>query len=569
MSILKKTLLSFCLLTSAFPLLAQPKQEKMKGHLDMIRNILDVGYAPISWKEKHFGWNLDDEIEKAKQKVDEQPDISVKSFQKIVRDFFMSMHDLHVSARFHSTEYASLPFFVKGVDGKYYITYINHEMLSPSVYRMEKGDELVSFDGKLTDEVIINLQQELMSTTCEGTDRCMTELFLTNRIGSHAHDVPTEPIMIGIRKQNQQRINYYQLTWNYEPELVSNHFKINTSIVDKEKSFLEQNILKPQMVSSYNDFFQSLMIKDLQAGIKPGARKSFLPLLGKKWWSSGSDNTFYAYLYENECGHLIGYIRIPHYTGSTDEVFEFAKIIEYFEERSHALIIDQVNNPGGSLFYMYALAGILTDQPLYTPKHRVSISQMEVAQAIKLIPLFETIANDDDAKAVLGDLFSGHPVTHQMTKFFLNYFRFIVSEWQSGKTVTDATSLYGFDKINPSPLACYTKPILLLVNELSISCGDFFPAILQDNKRALVMGAKTSGAGGFVLRHHFPNLFGLSAFNYTGSIAERIDKKPIENLGVTPDILYKISSVDLQSSYVEYASEINKTINSMVNCETN
>lgn len=568
MSILKKALLSFCLLTSTFPLVAQLKHEKMKGHLDIIRNILDVGYAPISWKEAHFGWNLDEEIEKAKQKVDEQPDISVKSFQKIVRNFFMSMHDLHVSARFHSTECASLPFFVKGVNGKYYITYINNEMLSPSVYRIEKGDELVSFDGKLTEEVIINLQQDLMSTTCEGTDRSMTELFLTNRIGSHAHEVPTEPIMIGIRKQNQQRINYYQLTWNYEPELISNHFKIPSSKLDKEKSFLEQNILKPQMVSSYNDFFQSLVVKDLQAGIKPGARKSFLPLLGKKWWASGSDNTFYAYLYENECGHLIGYIRIPHYMGSTDEVFEFAKIIEYFEERSHGLIIDQVNNPGGSLFYMYALAGILTDQPLNTPKHRVSISQEQVAQAIKLIPLFESISDDDDAKVVLGDLFSGHPVTHQMTKFFLNYFRFIVSEWEAGKTVTDPTSLYGFDKINPSPFGCYTKPILLLVNELSISCGDFFPAILQDNKRALIMGARTSGAGGFVLKHQFPNLFGLSAFNYTGSIAERIDKKPIENLGVTPDIPYKISSVDLQSSYVEYASEINKSINSMVKCET-
>jgi len=562
---LKKIIFSFCIIASPTGLfsnqyIGNQQQEKMKSHLDIIRNILDAGYAPAQWKASHFGWSLDEEINKAKNIINQNDNICVKDFQKIVRSFFMSMHDLHVSARFHSTEYASLPFLIKGAEGKYFITYIDEDMLSPSIYRIEEGDELVSFDGKPTHDVILDLQKEMMSTIEEGTDRTITEMFLTNRKGSLGHDVPQGPIMIGIKKAEQPKIYYTQLTWDYEPELIKNHYKIRTEVKEEEKPLFELNVFKPLMVSAYQDFFEGLATKNPDCGQLPGSRKSFLPTLGKKWWTSSEDNAFHAYLYENDCGSMIGYIRIPHYMGTTDEVLEFAEIITYFEERSDALVIDQVNNPGGALFYMCALAGMLTDQPLDIPKHHIAIDQRYVAQAVYLIPIFEDISDDEDAQNILGDTFYGNPVTHQMAKFFLNYFRFIVSEWESGRVLTRATHLYGFDKINPGRMGNYSKPILILVNELSISCGDFFPAILQDNKRATVMGTKTSGAGGFILPAYFPNLFGLHHFSYTGSIAERIDKNPIENLGVTPDVPYKLLDIDLQYSYYNYTKEINQTI---------
>ncbi len=564
---LKKTVLSFVVLAvglisvselSAVPQKKFHTQEKMKSHLEIIKHILDAGYAPVEWKESYFGWSLDAEINKAKNRVDAK-DLTIKEFQKIVRDFFMSMHDHHVSVKFHSTESASLPFLIKGAFDKYYITHIDNQKLSHAVYRMDIGDELVSFGGKSTHEAVLELQQEHMMTTSEGTDRSITEIFLTNRIGSYAHEIPTGPVMIGIKKAGQIKVQNYQLTWDHEPELITDQYK-HSMFQKNSESIFGRNIFRPLMVSSYDDFFMKLCSTKKKCGHRPGSRKSFLPLLGKKWWNGNGKNSFHTYLYENEAGNLIGYVRIPHYMGSTKEVLEFADIIKYLDERSDALVIDQVNNPGGSLFYMCALAGLLTDQPLHVPKHQVAINQEYVAEALQLIPLFEGITDDEAAIASLGESFYGHPVTYQMTRFFLNYFRFIINEWNGGRTLTRPTYLYGFDKINPSPYGCYTKPILILVNELSISCGDFFPAVFQDNKRATIMGSKTSGAGGFVLSAFFPNLFGLNYFRYTGSIAERLDKNPIENLGVTPDVPYQISEVDLQNSYSEYKQAINETV---------
>jgi hypothetical protein len=539
------------------------KHEKMKQHLDIIKNILDVGYAPAKWKESHLGWSLEKEIEKAKNKIDESQELTTKDFQKIVHDFFMSMHDLHVSVRFHSTEYASLPFLIKGANDTYFITHIKEDKLSSCVYHINVGDEIVMFDDLSAHEAVIALQKESMCSEGEGTDRSIAEIMLTNRSGAQGHNVPNGSIMIGTKKQGSDKIHYNQLSWDYEPELVSNHYQIPV-IFDEEKPVFEQEIFKPLMISAHNDFFDRIYKEVPECSHRIGGRKSFLPTLGKKWWVTSKKKEFHAYLYENEDGYLIGYIRIPHYMGSMEEVLDFAEIIDFFEDRSVALVIDQVNNPGGSLFYMCALAGMLTDQPLHIPKHHIAINQENVIQAAYLTPLFESISSDEEARQALGSSFYGIPVTHQMSRFFLNYFRFIISEWEAGNMLTQATHLYGFDKINPNPLANYSKPILILVNELSISCGDFFPAIMQDNNRATIMGAKTSGAGGFVLGSSFPNLFGLSHFHYTGSIAERLDKSPIENLGVTPNILYKIAQEDLQNSYDNYSDAVNKAISTMI-----
>ena len=136
-----------------------------------------------------------------------------------------------------------------------------------------------------------------------------------------------------------------------------------------------------------------------------------------------------------------------------------------------------------------------------------------------------------------------------MSRFFLDFCNFIVDEWNAGHQLTDPYFLYNINHINPHPSARYTKPILVLINSLDISCGDFFPAILQDNKRAPLFGTRTAGAGGYVRPASYPNRFGVDLFRYTGSIAERVDKNPIENLGVTPDIFYSLSEEDLQGNY--------------------
>lgn len=564
---LKKIGVSILVFTQFFTLNASPYKndsanERMKSHVDMIKNIFDVVYAPKDWKESYLGWNLENATKEAKQKIDLKQKTTLKDFQRILKEFLAGAHDHHVTIRFHSTERAFLPFLVKGTENRYFISQVDYDLLSPSVYRIEVGDELVSFDGRPVHEEVLKIQKEEFLTTEEGTDRSLAEIYLTQRSRSKGMHVPSGGVMIGIKKLYDQKIREYQLSWNYEPEEIKSHFQMHPKNVSNKKlTWLEKSLNNKMMTFTVEDLYLKSDINK-ESSIKIGSKKGVLQNLGKLWWKSDDDSSFRAYIYENEAGQLIGYIRIPTYGASGYEASEFREIIELFEERTEALVIDQMNNPGGSLFYMYALASYLTEQPLKVAKHQVALDQSYIEEAIEGIPLLESITNDAEAVDFFGDDLMGYPVTYQMVQLNLSYYRFILDEWSQGKTLTNPTHLYGVDCINPNPYVKYTKPILILANELSFSAADFFPAIFQDNQRGTIMGKKTAGAGGFISSCHYPNLLGIKYIVYTRSIASRPNREhsTIENLGVTPDCPYEVTIDDLKHSYRNFAKEINNQV---------
>ena len=51
---------------------------------------------------------------------------------------------------------------------------------------------------------------------------------------------------------------------------------------------------------------------------------------------------------------------------------------------------------------------------------------------------------------------------------------------------------------------------------------------------------------------------------YTGSIAERFNSDPIENLGVTPDVVYDIKANDVQNNFEDYIKALMKTLDDVL-----
>lgn len=536
--------------------------DRMCRDIDVIQNTFNVKYAPAEWKKRYAGWDLNTEIELTKDRVRALEEPNVKNYQRTIRQFFQSTKDYHVGVLFWSTERATLPFRVCGAEGKYYITYIDRARLPLRSFPFLIGDELVLFDGHPTDDVVQELRELEVGDASPDTDQALAEIYLTMRTGMQGLLVPKGPVTIGVRSAKTGSISSYQIIWDHDPEKIKElPFKAldvtrlakPTTAGAKDNTFFQKKMTVP--------FADALMKTPLMASpsLDPnelGERKSFVPQLGKILWQTEDSSPFYAYLFEDADKRKIGYIRIPHYSGGAVEVEAFASIIAYLERHSSALVIDQVNNPGGSVFYLYGLASLLTDQPLYTPKHRMTITQEDVAYALEYINLFEYVKSDDDARLVLGDTMEGYPVNYQTSQFMLNFFRFIIDEWGNGHTLTNPYYLYGVDWINSHHDTRYTKPILLLVNRLCFSGGDFLPAIMQDNKRVTVFGAKTAGAGGYVDGFYYHNPFGVAYVHYTASIAERIDNNPIENLGVTPDIAYDITAEDLRSNFSGYRNRV-------------
>lgn len=555
---------------------ATPAQTLLKKHvladLDWIENIFEVKYAPKFWKMQFAKWDLTEAIVDAKNRIENVRTPNLKEYQVILRDFFNSTHDHHVGVRFFSTESASLPFFIKGAEGRYFISYVDRDYLPVSLFPFNEGDEILSFGGTPVSQAVEELHLREYGSNNSPSNRALAEISLTQRRGDLGHWIPSGSVEIsGIQKGSSQKINS-TLTWSYTPEKIKDFskFGLNRTVqcnVQAEGNFQRTFNLSQFLGKSMTSFIWDKSYVGASNGLNKhalGARSSFIPSLGIKQWSHSQDGSFDAYIFMTPSGKRIGYIRIPHYNGDEEELIEFGEIINFFQLLTNGMVIDQVNNPGGSLFYLYALASTLTDKPLHTPKHRVAMTQEEVYEAHHMLLRLKEVTDDRSARKVIGESVGGYPVDYKFSKVLEQFCNFMIAQWDGERLLSDPTFLFGFDGLQPHPKYRYTKPILVLVNSLDFSGGDFFPAILQDNKRATIFGEGTAGAGGFVFSLSYPNHSGVRSIALTASLALRTDQQTLENLGVIPDIKYDLSVTDLQENYKDYVAEVLKALELLV-----
>jgi hypothetical protein len=539
----------------------------LKEALTGMKSVYDATYAPTKWKESQYHWSLNAEFAKAQAAIETRGTaLNVKDAREIAKNFVLSTRDYHVSIAFQSTELANLPFSVRSAEGKYFIVYINKEKLGETIFPFNVGDELVSFDGMPTADAVKKVQAEIPSNI-PTTDFALAELNLTNRRGARGYAVPSGPITVGVKPKGSDQVVERQLIWDYTPEIVTGY---GNGTAAPTHGLLSGGLADPTE-NHLAKFFNKNMSRDfadLAAPENPhglGTKKSYLPALGAKIWEADESDVFDASIVMTADRKLIGVIRIPSYVpaDTTKALASFSKLVARMESMTDGLVIDQLNNPGGSVFYLYSLVSMLSDHPMKAPLHSMSVTPADVFEANTNLNLLSSVKDDATAKAAIGETIDGYPVDYQVAQFMKSYCKFLISEWKSGKTMTSPYWIAGVDSINPNPVH-YTKPILILVNELDFSGGDFFPATMQDNARAKIMGVRTSGAGGYVSNFTFPNLVGIDYFRVTQSIASRVTNNPIENLGVKPDFELAFTAADRQGGYREYAKKVMDTMLAML-----
>lgn len=298
-------------------------------------------------------------------------------------------------------------------------------------------------------------------------------------------------------------------------------------------------------------------------------RGSFVPVLGDIVWELPKELAaavpFSAHICQVSGGRQIGYVRVPHYKYDEHAVAEFEKLVARFESTTAALVLDQVNNPGGSMFHMYSMLSTLTDRALALPKHQISIDDDDVAMAS------DTVALAEAGEEV--------PPDERPSPELVDYSRFVLSEVEAGRGMGHGPSnpvyLNGVAEVLPAENP-YTKTIVVLINELDFSAAEFLAAILQDNKKATLFGERTAGAGGCVKQvtyadptmYQLSAQFGIAAITVSSTLAWRTNGQPIEEKGVTPDVRYSITEHDIRSGYDGYREALLATINATSNAHS-
>ena len=546
-------LISPCILSAGY---SASDKARMVSDLDIIKNEIDINYAPAAWKKTYINWDLDTEIAIAGEKILAAQDLTPRGYQQIIRNLFNSLRDLHVNVSFYSTEFAVLPFLVQGVNNRYFVVWISESWKEASDIPLEIGDEILSFDGKAVDDIINALQLSAYGQNDSESSRHLTSFCLRLREGDALQQVPQGQVEILFKRNNQKKAHSFLAEWQYVPEEIDNNFSPSSF---QEVSDLGRHPFfhKSRSLPLYTRW-QKYHPNSIYGSKWLGAKQSPFPPFGNITWKSSSE-AFDAYVYSLK-GKSIGYIRIPDFHGDAKENEEFREIVAVMQGRTHALIIDLMNNPGGFAYYTYGLLSMLTDKPLMNLQEEQTITQQDVYFAIGDIAWLSEIKSNEEAVDILGAEICGLPVDLKIAQAIVKMGQFIKDQYRLGKFMTEPYPLEGLEFINPHPTTRYTKPILVLANSLSVSCGDVFPAILQDNNRAKVLGTQTAGAGGYVLARKYSNRFGLANFTLTGSLIQRMDGQPLENLGVKPDFPYDFTEDDYLHNYSNFIKFVNNVI---------
>ncbi len=385
------------------------------------------------------------------------------------------------------------------------------------------------------------------------------------------------------------------LPWIHVPEWISN--QILKSQCEKETKILGSDDLSSQaLMQNPIEAVNKLLVRDFSVGvakemapqtisgmiseiknafhclkdesIEDERIKGSLPTLGRLLWESDLEDSIYAYLYQHPSGKRVGYLYLSSFDESGDRadavLAEIMNALKVFNNRADALVIDITNNPGGNMVFMYAVLSVLTDYPLKVPSHRELLIQEDVYRAAVLynaLKGYEVPLNQAEERQ---ETLSGYTITSKVIEQILGYASTIMHTWELGNRLTAPLYLFGIDEILPHPKIQFKKPIIVLTNEYDFSCADFFPAILQDNKRAKIFGKKTAGAGGYVKSYPLTSRFGVQGMTLTASIAYRPHGVPIENLGVTPDLPYDLTTNDVRNNFVDYVRRLNLEVKKVI-----
>lgn len=579
--------------------------QEMHDTLDVIGHTFHVCYGPAPWKNEAFNWHLDQQLNDTKKAISQNP--TLKNFQKHLSNLFINMRDLHTGIVFSSTQSASLPFMLCSAGDRFFVHRFFDRLASTS-QTLKPGDEILAINGVPIKQAFQQFLGQVAPKDPSPTDISIALRYFTRRSGALLHPMPTNLActIIKVREVDSPIPREIAFQWRYHPEklpftkslqLVTQKPKLETNEFVQALTgydFDEQSKLNDQdlihLLEKLNIKTDRELVKHLRLNPKTvddetkneildiikfikQQEGTVFPPLGKVLWQSEPQNYFEAAIYELDTKQKVGFVRLHTFHPSrTTNIFwkilkkkklakkpwdEFADIINHFQENTDILVIDQTENAGGADLYAYALASMLTETPLNVPPQHMTITSEMVCDATTVVEAAENMeALFEDQPIVTNGTILGYPLDDLHKNRMVSHCKEIIENWKRGITYTAPIYVHGVDTILPSTKARYLKPIIVLVNELSISCGDVFPALLQDNKRALIFGHRTGGAGGAVKTTSFPNRMGIDTYRYTDSLIIRSNGLPIENLGVTPDVEYELTAKDLSHQYQKYTESL-------------
>ncbi|MCX6593921.1 MAG: S41 family peptidase [Acidobacteria bacterium] len=530
-------------------MLAQLTPEQRVQDLQTVAGMYAKRYAPANWKAAALGVNVLDLVPWIQRARAAKNDLE---YAEVLMEYVASFQDTHSSLSMTATFVASLGFFTDLYDGKVLIDLVDRSVLPARDYPFTEGDELVTLDGRPALEV----GQELARFRGAGNPRAGLRLGI-QRITSRSQSAVPRAVDVGdeavveIRRASGE-LQTYRLKWNKSGFPIRTFGQVPSPIISASASataaettpdaaepawrkvFYEMHMasddlpelrrenpvvvnpetgqeLSPRGVLNYGSRF---MVWNLPAG--------FTTRLGRL-----ASDVFYTGVYQSE-GQRIGYLRLGSFpTYTTAQLIQLEAEIAFFNANTDGLVIDVMRNTGGTICSASEIA-------LRT------VPGSHIHPGLAFRPTISRILAYDNAITQLRGL--GAP---SWSIELYTYIRNLLAEaYNANRGMPGPIPICDWEYSIPSIPAAYRKPLIVLVDDFSTSTGDYFPALMQDNKRGKIVGMRTNGAGGSVIDVS-AGWYSETNTRVTESLMVRLESRNVpgfpvspyvENVGVRPDI---------------------------------
>lgn len=480
--------------------------QKISDFQEMV-GLFAKGYGPHDWKKQAFGIDLYDTprwLDKVRATKDDL------EFYDVMSEWVSQLNDAHDGYSLPSNFVANLNFLVDIYEGKLLVDYVDRNRLPASQYPIAFGYELVSIDGVAAERILDQMLRYNIAANDRSTRRFAAELITYRPQGIIPSAASVPEISTAVFRRFDGMLETYRIPWTKTGLPLTSIGRFpgysapsragaamrplseDSTPVDLEAAVRESTdrlinfrLPRDRAVVSFGSL-APVFSRSLPA--------SFQTRLGRS-----SSDPFYSGFF-TAGGYTIGYLRIPTFapSDSNTALTLFAREVAFFQDNVDGLVVDVMRNGGGSSSYASALMGYL----IHYPWRNLGVEIRATSAWIR-----DMSSSYESLKA------AGAP--DSMLAGYRGALQALQEANRSGRVLTTPVPWdFSADLMTPpvrdrnGNLLSFTKPVMLLADEMSASAADGFAAIIQDNGRGPIFGMRTMGAGG--------NVTGWYAGTYSG-----------------------------------------------------
>ncbi len=520
-------------------------------------------YGPYEWKRDVIGfdlYNLSPWIARARAT---KTDIE---FYEVMGQYVASLQDSHASFQLYSSFSYSLPLHADIYDGKAIVDGISRVQLPAAQFPIQIGDEVVLVNGRPVEEVIQANSLLVPAANVWARRRAaLGRVFIGTQITDPLAYKIGDTVDFTIKSRTTGAEATYTIPVSKSGQPLEEGGTTPSPVfrASPPATFMRANAAETRAAQSGaaesraaqfraaepDDYFppwvtalaplQNARVESpdhaiLSFGSRPGFTlpAGFVQRLGRLSTDDYFSGTF------TSGGQRIGYLRIPTFTPKNTPAAtlrQFETEIQFFNENTDGLILDIMRNPGGNACYADELLRRVIPGGFRTALFEIRASYV-----------YASFYKD----AVDALTAAGAPP--QLIATYQGFLDEVLSAAGRSRGRTAPLPICSDSADRTAAAIVYSKPAILLADELTASAGDLFAASFQDARRGPIFGFRTNGAGGTVQpRESAP--YSEFATSTTLSLMYRAREAAIqgypvthyvENVGVWPDVPYNYMSLD-------------------------